>query len=193
MNTIIFYEHSIHYHLYFNRCYGGRQSLSARQRDRLAMSFESYSDAKSRHDQQQNQKSPVGNFLQMEWDKEGLKNEVNQYESGKTINWSELARQYQITNTAGELAKNGGQIVKEWLKSEGVDLSRFKKRKQENDDGEKRVRKRMKRGVGGEITTLCQETNGKLKEKLKQHILSGEYNVGESIVPRKVRIIGNTV
>ena len=47
----------------------------------------------------------------------------------------------------------------------------------------------MKRSAGGEITVPCPVTNENLKEKLNiQKILSGEYNVGELIVPRQVRL-----
>lgn len=98
--------------------------MSARQRERMVMSFESNSDAKARHDQQlsveDSKRSPAGNFLKIEWNKEGMKIEVNGYEDGKIINWSELARRYEIKNKDGKLAKKGGQIAKEWLKSEGI-------------------------------------------------------------------------
>jgi hypothetical protein len=46
--------------------------------------------------------------------------------------------------------QNCGQIAFEWLKSEGVDVERFKKRQAGNDAGN--IRKRLKRGAGGEIT-----------------------------------------
>jgi hypothetical protein len=55
----------------------------------------------------------------MEWDKKALMEEVSGYENG-VVNWSELARKYQVKNKNGELAKNGGQIVQEYLKSQGV-------------------------------------------------------------------------
>ena len=131
------------------------------------------------------EKNPVGNFLRMEWDKDGMKKEVNEYENGNVINWSELSRHYKVKNTAGELARNGGQIGKAWLQSEGVDLSRFQKSKSEND-GDVRIRKKLKRGAG-EVTIPCPETNDKLKDKLMKEVMSGEYNVGELIVPRKVQ------
>lgn len=81
------------------------------------------------------------------------------------------------------MAQNGGQIAMEWLKSEGVDVERFKKRR-ESDIGN--IRKKMKKGVGGEITVPCPETSRKLQGKLKEKILSAEMNVGELVVPRKV-------
>ena len=73
-------------------------------------------------------KAPWAVFSNMEWDKEGLKAEVKSYEDGTLVNWSELARKYEIKNKAGELAKNGGQIAMERLKSEAVDVERFRKK-----------------------------------------------------------------
>ena len=152
------------------------------------MAFETKEDAAERHAtamQQGKQKSPVGSFSNMEWDKEGLKAEVKSYEDGTLVNWSELARKYEVKNKAGELAKNGGQIAMEYLKSEAVDVERFRKKRGNNVDNGN-IRKRLKRGAGGEITVPCSETNEKVKEQLKKKVLSGEINVGELIVPRKV-------
>ena len=125
-------------------------------------------------------RSPIGNFENMQWDKQALLEEVNSYADGTVINWSALARQYQVKNKNGQLAKNGRQIVQEYLKSQGVDVSKFKKRGLQEDEGS-RIRKKMKRSAGGEITVPCPVTNENLKEKLNQKILSGEYNVGELI------------
>ena len=83
--------------------------------------------------------------------------------------------------------KNGGQIVQEYLKSQGVDVTKFKKRGLQEDEGS-RIRKKMKRSAGREITVPCPVTNENLKKKLNQKILSEEYNVGELIVPRQVRL-----
>ncbi|CAB3981856.1 Retrovirus-related Pol poly from transposon opus [Paramuricea clavata] len=118
----------------------------------------------------------------MEWDKKALMEEISGYENG-VVNWSELARKYQVKNKNGELVKNGGQIVQEYLKFQGVDVSKFKKRGSDDDGG--RIRKRIKRSAGGEISVPCPVTNEELRDKLSQKILSGEYNVGELIVPRK--------
>ena len=63
--------------------------------------------------------------LEMTWDKDQLRAEVEGYEDGHVVNWSKLAAQYNVLNTSDQLAKNGGQIVKSWLISEGVNVSRF--------------------------------------------------------------------
>ena len=69
----------------------------------------------------------MGNIDAVTWDKNALKLAVEAYEDGTKINWTELARRYEITNKKGQIAKNGGQIAQEWLTSQGVNLHRFKR------------------------------------------------------------------
>jgi hypothetical protein len=57
------------------------------------------------------------------------------------------------------------------LKTKGVDATKWSS----SDDGG-RIRKKMKRNAGGEITVPCPVTNTKLK-KLSQKKLLREYNV----------------
>ena len=65
-----------------------------------------------------------------------------------------------------------------------VNVERFKKRRRECNEGN--IRKKLRRAAGGEIAVPCPETNGKVLKKLQEKVLSGEINVGELIVPRKV-------
>ena len=75
---------------------------------------------------------------------------VNSYADDTVINWSALAQQYQVKNKNGELAKkNGGQSVQEYLKTQGVDVSKFKKRGLQEDDGSHIRKKKMKRSAVG--------------------------------------------
>jgi hypothetical protein len=71
-------------------------------------------------------RNPVGNLDNIAFEKEKMKQEVESYLDGMVVNWSHLAQRYNIKNTKGELAKNGGQIAQKWLKSEGIDTTRFK-------------------------------------------------------------------
>ena len=109
--------------------------------------------------------------------------EVESKKDGEKINWSEVARRYHVTNKRGEIARNGGQIVQEWLVNQGVNIHLFNPKELPN---KLRVRRKKKIGQGGEISIPVPETNNELKEKLKMKITSGEYTVGELIVPRKV-------
>ena len=106
------------------------------------------------------------------------------YADESKVNWSELARRYQITNKKGQIAKNGGQIAQEWLISQGVNLRRFK----HSVEDERQPRRKKLKGLGGEISIPTPETNDNLREKLKLKIQQGEFTVGELIVPREVSI-----
>jgi hypothetical protein len=55
------------------------------------------------------------------------------YSRHHVVNWSELALRYEVKNKNGEVARNGGQIVQGYLKSQGVDVTRFKKRGADGD------------------------------------------------------------
>lgn len=152
------------------------------------MAFESVEDAKRRTNMAAGAKkrNPVGNLDNKNFDRDQMRKEVENYPDEMVVNWSDLARKYNIENTQGEIAKNGGQIAKEWLKSVGVDVNRFKRRHDGIDD---RARRKKLRGQGGEITVATPQTVASLKADIKKKILSGEYTVGQQIVPRKVCVI----
>ena len=88
-----------------------RQSFAARQRERLASSFESVEATRKRQNCEieeersgkRKKKTHSGNFDRMTWEKETLKKEVEGKKDGEKINWSELARQYHVTNKTGEI------------------------------------------------------------------------------------------
>ena len=132
------------------------------------------------------QKTHVGNFDSVTWDKDALKAEVESYCNERTVNWSELAGNYNVKNTNGEISGNGGQIIKECLKSEGVDVNRFKRKRDDTDEREEHIRRKKRRGTGGEITVPTEASPEKLRQMAKEKIQSGEYTIGQRIVPKKV-------
>ena len=172
----------------FFRYLGGRQSYTGRQRERLDSSFETKQAAVKRKETSSEpeptvkRKRHAGNFDAMTWDKNALKLELEGYADETKVNWSELARRYQITNKKGQIAKNGGQIAQEWLISQGVNLHRFKR----SAEDEQQPRRKKLKGLGGKISIPTPETNDNLKKKLKLKIQQGEFTVGELIVPREV-------
>ena len=175
-----------------DRCYGSRQSFSARQEERLNQSFESKDDAKNRvlkrkkqeQDGLRKPKKHCGNFVKMSWDKQGLLTEVSNLPDETEINWSELAGRYNVTNKKGEVSKNGGQIVQDWLISQGENIHRFNlKRKADSEIG--RIRRKKLRGPGGKISLPCEEPVSAIKERMKQKLEASKYSVGEIIVPRR--------
>ena len=172
------------YNALFSRCYGSGQSLRGWQHSRLASSFETTVSAKDRN-QKVKKRSRVAETVT--WDTEALKEEVRSYDSEKVVNWSELARKYDVKKANWEIAKNCGQIIKEWLNSEGVDVNGFKRKHRQSDATMTNIRKKRK-STGGEIAVPTDVTAEKLKEIMNKKIESGEYTVGQRIVPKTIRI-----
>ena len=159
--------------------------MAAAQRSRLAMEFESKEASRQRNEINTTTKkrNPVGKLDNKIFEREKIKEEVESYPDGMVVNWSDLARRHNIQNTKGELAKNGGQIAQEWLKSEGINITRFKRK---HDGNSERIRRKKLRGQRGEITVATPQTIDSVKAELRGKILSGEYTVGQQIAPRKV-------
>ena len=61
-----------------------------------------------------------------------------------------------------EKTKTGNMVVKEFLKDEGVQLSRFNNFR----NGKPAARRRLRRMQGGEITVPNQQTNKEIRETL---------------------------
>jgi len=134
---------------------GNRQSFKARQRERIAMSCESKRAAEQRitecqtSQSKRKKKDHTGNINSMNWDKENLKAEVEGYEDGVQVNWSALAKKYGIKTKAGNYAHNGGQIAQQYLVNEEVNVHRFKRKNEEQESKETRIRRKKLRGLGG--------------------------------------------
>ena len=145
----------------------------------------SFQPTTSRQTEQATPKShipAIGNIELGNHDEETLIAEVQSLPSDK-LNWSELARKYNVrlVDSESEL-KNGGQVIKELLRNKGIDVDRF---------GEKteRVRRTRKEGPGGKISIPTTSTIAELNNEIKIRIENGTYNIGELIAPKKFKTI----
>ena len=105
-----------------------RTSLAARAKQRTYQSFETLHEAKSRLE-----KTPPGMKdrshipKDVTGDLEQLLDDVTEWPH-KPVSWSEKAKAYNIRGKSSEATPpNGGQILKEFLKSKGVDITPFEK------------------------------------------------------------------
>ena len=109
-------------------CLGGYQSFNARQMEWLNSSFESLEDARDRVNRaaaeedtgQRKKKNHFGDYSRITWNKQ-----VEGYHDDKEVNWSDIARRYQVTDSKRLPTKNGKQIAKGWLVTECVNVNRF--------------------------------------------------------------------
>ena len=87
-----------------------------------------------------------------------------------------------MTNSNGKLPGNAGQIVKEFLRENGADISNLQyKRKGNEDNCTRRKRRKIK---GTSISIPCDPTNKNVKNELKKMLNAGKYTLGEVVVPQ---------
>ena len=98
---------------------------------------------------------------------------------GDKINYSDLARRFCPD------IKLGNMVVKEFLIKEGVDTKAFTGFRK--SDSTLVARRRLKRMFGGEITIPVPRTNRQIKDIIHQKIQTGEYTLGNMIVPREYK------
>ena len=103
----------------------------------------------------------------------------------KFINFTGLAKKYDMKNKEGNIPGNGGQVVKEFLIENGIDSSSFNyKSKDRNNENTRRCKRKIK---GTSISLPCDPTNVKVKKELKRMVHEGNYSLGELIVPQKYK------
>ena len=70
--------------------------------------------------------SPVGNLENYEFDRQECLEYVNQLGSEDVLNFSALAKKFNLHHTTGTtVPKNGGQVLKQFLLENNCDLTRF--------------------------------------------------------------------
>ena len=89
------------------------QSLASYQRQRLTQSFESPQCTRARVSKA---KKHSPKFENVQWDKEHLLVQLKNWPQGQIINWSALAREFNIPG------RNNGQVVKEFAVENGIDV-----------------------------------------------------------------------
>ena len=103
--------------------FGTRQSLNKWDNLRSMQSFETVIDARERKREnekkvQAGEKQPkdhVGKHSSYTWDKSALDEEARTWNDETVVNWSELGKRYDIRDKRGKVAKNCGQIAKDYL------------------------------------------------------------------------------
>ncbi|XP_065683865.1 uncharacterized protein LOC105845122 [Hydra vulgaris] len=127
------------------RTYGNNISLRTRNKHRLTASMEPFKQAEQRSYEFKEKvdkgvikpKKHVGSPHTYKDELNLCLEEVNLYKSGEKINYFSLARKYNIIDSASKIPRNGGQIVKEFLKENGVNISSLSEMKR--SIGEKNV------------------------------------------------------
>ena len=141
------------------------ESLASYNQKRLALSFEPSPQTKRRKSHSPSEQNVTGDVT-------GAMEELRNLPNGEKINWSAMARKYNIQQ------KNGGQILKELAEEKGIDVSKLDQ--QRVTPHQRRCKKRL---PGGEISTPCLPTKGEIVDEKKRLVQSGELTIGEPCTP----------
>ena len=111
------------------------EDLSYRKRDRLrrkeSLESEEQAEKRSKIEQEKvrtgkKKRKNHGNERNYDWNREGCLREVKSYKEGDVINYSKLGKTYGILNQKGYFASNRGQLVKQFLVKNKIDVSKFR-------------------------------------------------------------------
>ena len=167
------------------RTFGNFVSLNQRKKMRIQESFETISECKIRTEKKNEAinsglKKKHAHVCNIKWNLDDCINEVANFSEGSYINFSALARKYNVTNADGTYNKQGGQIIREALERAGIDLNRFEYHSKSTTP---RLRRQLLR-LSNDTTMPQEPTEEKVMEKLNEKIDQGIYTMGEEIVPQ---------
>ncbi len=120
-------------------------------------------------------KSHIPQLSQVSWDKQSVLRELQALPDGSKVNWSEIAR------THGVPGGNAGQVVKEFARQNGVDVSALDSRPASH-----RVRSQKRKLPGGEISVPCPPTISVIKKQRNELISDGTLVLGQPCAPHSL-------
>ena len=75
-------------------------------------------------------KSHTVNYDNVTWNKKHLFDEINKnIKENELINWNEIGSRFEIKNKNNEWAKNRGQIAKEFVRNQGIDVGSINRKR----------------------------------------------------------------
>ena len=169
------------------RAYGTDISLSKRNELRMTECFESkqecldrsFCELKKIESGEKEKKDHVG--VLPEWNEKQCFDHINSLPDGTVINFSALAKEYKLLNSASKTSPNAGQILKEVLMKKNINFDRLSYRGKTSGP---RFRRRKRKLNEYDVSMPCDITNEAVKEKMQQLVLDGTYTAGEPIIPQ---------
>ncbi|VDI34881.1 Hypothetical predicted protein [Mytilus galloprovincialis] len=163
------------------------KSFNQYTRDRMSTSFESKKSASKRVLSRLNKeksgykpKKHHGKFDNYKFDKDLFLQEIQQNPAGSTINWSLLARKYDIKSKNGTTPKNAGQVLKEYAKTKNPNLTQHLRLRRIRRAKKIIIQKNIK------ISLPTKRPAKNLKTDIKRKVSSGELYIGVPVAPKSI-------
>lgn len=127
-------------------------------------------------------------FENYEFKKEELISEIKSYPPNKPINWSRLAKKYDV-KCQGKQPMNGGQVLMNYAKTQGVNVNTFNPAKRVSGrDYLRRVRRSQIKIGKSRISIPSSRSAKKIKSIIKMKLQTQEINNGEKIAQKLSKI-----
>jgi hypothetical protein len=106
------------------------------------------------------------------WDKEKVKGTIANLPAGTVINWSQLAREHDVPG------KNAGQVVKEFVEREQIDMSHITTPKRKPT-----FRPRRRKLPGTQVPIPSNPSISAVENEICFMITSGRFTLGDECSP----------
>ena len=150
------------------------ESRAKYHRKRLQQSFETPENTKP---PSKKAKTHSPKLDDVQWNKSEVENTIRNWPVNSEINWSAIARQHCV------LGANGGQVVKEFAQSLGIDTSNFKSCTPSRKPRSRSCKKRL---PGSSVSIPCNPPVCDIEREIKSMIHSGHFTLGEECAPYKI-------
>lgn len=159
------------------------KSYSQHERDRLAAGFTSKEESAAAQKKNQNVKNKKhhGPFQSYHINQEALENELENMPSNRPINWTRLAKKINVvTKKENTIPLNGGQVLKQFAISKGINLKKF------STNGTEQLRRvrRSKKKIGYRLSIPSMRSAKVFKRIIKRNIQSKKFDIGEEVAPK---------
>lgn len=170
----------------------GGQSFKKHDRERLKVTHMSIKDSKTIQEnrtQKENMgkikvKPHHGRFESYNFDRKELLDDIRKIPEGSIVNWTEKARKFNLTIN-GKFPLNGGQVIAQFAKENGIEISKFNTNLQVHATNTKALRiRRIKKKITTRVSVPTPRTSEKLRKDMKQKLESGEIYIGEKVTPK---------
>ena len=131
-----------------------------------------------------------GKFESYDFDKESFLDEVKALPRGHPINWTRLAKKYDV-KCKGVVPGNAGQVLQAFAKCNGVNVFNFALNKRlSGRDYARRIRRQHKKIKVGKtkVSLPAVRAAKELKQEVRSKIEDGQIDLGEKVVPKNVTI-----
>lgn len=170
------------------------KSLREYERERLKTFYISKSKARQNLDKRYREETrkgkkkrrSVGKLENYKLEKETFIKDLQEHPKEEPINWNEWSRKYKLKNAAGIHPQNGGQVMQEIAKAEGIDIFEYNSEKRiSGRDYFRRVR-RSRQLISKDSRIPAPISAKKMNMSIKDKTNKSEIEIGIQIAPKLV-------